>query len=107
MTRASSGASAASRNARASTTLRSEPPGAASRSRARLIRARYSAGGGTAAVMRTTGSGPVGQSGGASVRRTSSGTSNAAGLLTSKGNAPNTIGASPDRSAACAARTSQ
>ena len=53
--------------------------------------------------MRTAGSGPVGQSGSASVRRTAPGTSNAAGLSTSKGNAPNTIGAAPERSAACAA----
>ena len=48
-----------------------------------------------AAAMRTAGSGPVGQSGGASLRRTSAGTSNAAGPSTSKGNAPNTIGAIP------------
>jgi hypothetical protein len=59
-----------------------------------------------AAATRTAGSGRVGQSGGASVCRTALGTSNAAGRLRSKGNAPNTIGALALRSAACAARTS-
>jgi hypothetical protein len=56
--------------------------------------------------MRTYGSGPVGQSGGPSVRSTVFGTSNAAGPFTLKGNAPNTIGADPEISAACAAATS-
>ncbi len=51
--------------------------------------------------------GPVGQSGSAPVRRTVPGTISAAGAFTSKGNAPNSIGAAPERSAASAAGTSQ
>jgi hypothetical protein len=41
------------------------------------------------------------------MRCTAPGTSNAAGLSTSKGKAPNNIGADPDRNSAYAARTSQ
>ncbi|BBX95200.1 hypothetical protein MLAC_04940 [Mycobacterium lacus] len=53
--------------------------------------------------MRTPGSGPVGQLGSVPARSTPVGAINATGLLTSKGNAPNSIGAAPERIAACAA----
>lgn len=68
---------------------------------------RTSSGVGTVAAMRTGGRGPVGQSGSAPVRRTVPGTISAAGAFTSKGNAPNSIGAAPERSAASAAGTTQ
>ena len=101
---ASSGASAISRSARASTTLLQ----GAARSGQLLACAcdpgAVFAGAGTASAIRTAGSGPVGQSGRPAVRRTARGAISAAGLSTSKGNAPNTIGASPERSAACASR---
>ena len=57
--------------------------------------------------MRTGGRGPVGQSGSAPVRRTVPGTISAAGAFTSKGNAPNSISAAPERNAASAAGTTQ
>ncbi|BBA87148.1 hypothetical protein MPSD_15270 [Mycobacterium pseudoshottsii JCM 15466] len=53
--------------------------------------------------MRTLGGASVGQSGSPVSRRTDVGTISAAGWLTSKGNAPNNIGADPERSAAWAA----
>jgi hypothetical protein len=56
--------------------------------------------------MRTAGSGEVGQSGSEKPRHTRPGANSAAGALVSKGNAPNTIGAAPDRRPTLAAVTS-
>src|SRR3984893_9584136 len=104
---ASSGASAVSCSARASTTFCRVLPGAVIFSRARRTRARCSPGEGTASTTRTAGSESVGQSGSPAVRRTARGAINAAGLSTSKANAPSTIGTSPECNADWASVTLQ
>ena len=106
MIRASSGASADNRSARASTTFCRTLPVTVSSSHARRTRARCSSGAGIAPETWTVGSGSVGQSGGVSARSTDRGAINATGPSTSKGNAPSTIGTAPVRSADCAVATS-
>ena len=90
--RASSGPSATSRNARASTTLCSPLAGSRSRCTAAAIRARCSSGSGSVSATRTAGSDRNGHFGNASRNCTSCGRISAAGLDMSNGKAPTMIG---------------
>jgi hypothetical protein len=92
MVRASSGPSAANRNARASTTLCSPFAGSRNRCSAVAILARCSAGSGSVSTIRTPGCIRSGHFGSASRKDTSCGLINATGLDMSNGKAPTMIG---------------